>query len=64
MTKILFYGLFVPVVFLFMIGFVLVDFIGAVLTAIGIATLNIFTMPNWICDCSRDVLNAFIDGDE
>lgn len=64
MTKILFYGLMVPAVFLFMVVFVLVDLFWAICTALGIATVNIFTMPSWICDCSRDILNVLVDGDE
>ena len=64
MTKVLFYALFVPIVFCCMIGFVFVDFMMAICRAIGIAFINIFTMPNWICDCSRDILNALVDGDE
>ena len=62
--KIITYGIFMPIVFIFMLGFILYEWLSLVVETTFIALMCIFNLPNNIITMTSEILERVLNGEE
>jgi hypothetical protein len=62
--KIITYGIFMPIVFIFMIGFILYEWITIVVETTYIALTCVFNLPINVYNMTNEILERVLNGEE